>query len=107
MRGRSAYRCHVLSPYHDAVCPVDKTWRLTRIFPVAKREDVTGKQLRNRINRLGLTYKEAAYRLGLSYWGLHHQMRGERPVTRQTELLLERLEAENPPNAVAREKRRV
>jgi hypothetical protein len=58
---------------------------------------VTGKQLRDRIGRLGLTYKEAASLLGLSYWGLHHQMRGERKVSRQTELLLTRIEAEIAP----------
>jgi hypothetical protein len=53
---------------------------------------MTGDELRDRIARLGLTYREAAPLLGLTYGGLHHQMRGERPVTRQTELLLEQLE---------------
>ena len=54
---------------------------------------MTGDELRDRIDRLGLTYREAASLLGLTYGGLHHQMRGERPVTRQTEILLEQLEA--------------
>jgi hypothetical protein len=39
-----------------------------------------------------LTFADAARRLGLSSSGLHHQLRGERPVSRQTELLLEGLE---------------
>jgi hypothetical protein len=56
---------------------------------------MTGDQLRRRINKLGLHYTEAAGLLGLSLAGLHHQMRGERGVTRQTELLLEQLEAKN------------
>jgi hypothetical protein len=56
---------------------------------------VTGKELRERIDRLRLTYREAARLLGLTYGGLHHQMRGERPVTSQTELLLERLEEDH------------
>jgi plasmid maintenance system antidote protein VapI len=53
---------------------------------------MTGEELRRRIARLHLSYTEAAQALGLSYAGLHHQMRGERPVTRQTEMLLEQLE---------------
>ncbi len=53
-----------------------------------------GNQLRERIDRLGMTYREAARLLGLTYGGLHHQLRGDRAVTRQTELLLERIEAE-------------
>jgi hypothetical protein len=55
---------------------------------------MTGNELRERIDRLGLPYVEAAPLLGLTISGLHHQMRGERPVTRQTELLLDRLEHE-------------
>ena len=54
---------------------------------------MTGEELRDRIDRLGLSYREATRLLGLTYGGLHHQMRGERPVTRQTEILLEQLEA--------------
>jgi hypothetical protein len=51
-----------------------------------------GDELRQRIVKLGLTYTDAAPLLGLSGRGLHHQMRGERPVTKQTEMLLERIE---------------
>ena len=57
---------------------------------------MTGEQLRERIDRLGLTYREAARLLGLTYGGLHHQMRAERPVTLQTELLLEQIEKSRP-----------
>jgi hypothetical protein len=53
---------------------------------------MTGNDLRQHIDRLGLTYTEAAQRLGLSLSGLNHQMRGERPVSRQTEIVLEQLE---------------
>jgi transcriptional regulator with XRE-family HTH domain len=67
---------------------------------------MTGKELRRRITGLGLTYTEAAGLLGLSLSGLNHQMRGERPVTRQTEMLLERLEAEIVPDVVTKRKRR-
>jgi hypothetical protein len=51
-----------------------------------------GSELRRRLKRLGLKYTEAAPSLGLSIDGLHHQMRGYRPVSRRTELLLEQLE---------------
>jgi DNA-binding CsgD family transcriptional regulator len=47
------------------------------------------------IRRLGITYREAAARLGLSLSGLNHQMRntaGRHHVTRRTEMLLEQLE---------------
>jgi hypothetical protein len=57
-------------------------------------QNMTGNELRQRIDRLGLYYTEAARLLGLTMGGLHHQMRGERAVTRQTEMLLERLEAD-------------
>ena len=53
---------------------------------------MTGEVLRGRIDRLGLTYTEAAQLLGLTLGGLHHQMRGERKVIRQTALLLKQLE---------------
>jgi hypothetical protein len=43
---------------------------------------------------MGLTYVEAAARLGLSYDGLQKQMRGTNPVSRQTALLLECVERE-------------
>jgi hypothetical protein len=58
---------------------------------------MTGTELRERLDRLGRPYTRLAPLLGLSIAGLHKQMRGERPVTRQTELLLEKLEA--PPCA--------
>jgi hypothetical protein len=51
-----------------------------------------GAELRRRIDNLGVTYTAAARLLGLTLGGLNHQLRGERPVSRQTELLLERLE---------------
>jgi transcriptional regulator with XRE-family HTH domain len=54
---------------------------------------MTGTELRERIDRLGLTYIEAARLLGLSRAGLNHQMRGVHPVSRQTEIVLEQLEA--------------
>jgi hypothetical protein len=51
-----------------------------------------GTELRRRLDRLGEPYTRLASKLGLSNTGLHKQMRGERPVSRQTELLLEQLE---------------
>jgi hypothetical protein len=57
---------------------------------------MTGDELRRRIDRLGLMYTDAARQLGLSLSGLNHQMRGERPVTRQTEIILGTLEATPP-----------
>ena len=54
---------------------------------------MTGNELRRRLIELGLNYRQAADLLALSYSGLHHQMRGERPVSRQTERLLEEIEA--------------
>ena len=53
---------------------------------------VSSAELRARIKRLGITYADAAERLGLSLSGLNLQMRGVRPVSRQTTLLLEVLE---------------
>jgi hypothetical protein len=53
-------------------------------------------ELRNRLARLGWTNRRAAARLGLSAPGLHHQLDGTRPVSRQTELLLEVLEERRP-----------
>ena len=53
-----------------------------------KRETMTGEELRARIAALGFTYREAAEYLGLTLDGLNKQMRGVRPVGRQTELLL-------------------
>jgi hypothetical protein len=53
---------------------------------------MTGTELRDRVDKLGVTYGEAAERLGLSLAGLNHQMRGIRPVGRQTEIILDCLE---------------
>jgi len=55
---------------------------------------ITGDELRTRIDRLGLRYNEAAMRLGLTINGLQKQMRGERRVSRQTEMLLGYVEKE-------------
>ena len=66
-------------------------------MPTDNGQGITGEQLRARIERLGLAYTEAAKRLGLSLAGLHHQMRGDRKVSRQTELLLDCLERHRPP----------
>jgi hypothetical protein len=55
---------------------------------------LTATEFRARLDRLGLPRQEAADRLGLSLNGLFHQMRGDRPVSRQTELLLGHLERE-------------
>jgi hypothetical protein len=55
---------------------------------------MTGDQLRQRIRQLGLTYREAAERLGLTLAGLNHQMRGVHAVSRQTEIILAQLERE-------------
>jgi hypothetical protein len=55
---------------------------------------MTGEELRERIKRLGLSYTAAAPRLGLSVSGLHHNLRDERKITRQTEIILEMLERE-------------
>jgi hypothetical protein len=47
-----------------------------------------GDELRGQIRRSGLTYTEAARRLGLTVNALHKQMRGARRVSRQTEILV-------------------
>jgi len=59
--------------------------------------NMTGDELRDRLAKLGMTFADAARRLGLSAPGLHHQLRGDRPVARQTELLLEVLEDRRRP----------
>jgi hypothetical protein len=55
-----------------------------------------GEELRTRLDalRLGLrmSYARLAPMLGLSTSGLHKQMNGQSRVSRQTEMLLERLE---------------
>jgi hypothetical protein len=53
---------------------------------------ISGDELRSRIKRLGMTYARAAERLGLSLDGLNKQMRGDRAVSRQTEIILDCLE---------------
>jgi hypothetical protein len=56
---------------------------------------ISGDELRKRIRRMGMTYTRAAERLGLSLDGLNKQMRGDRPVGRQTVIILATLEAEH------------
>jgi transcriptional regulator with XRE-family HTH domain len=58
-----------------------------------------GSELRQRLDRLrqlrqlrNVPYTELAGLLGLSPSGLHKQMNGQARVSRQTEMLLERLE---------------
>ena len=53
---------------------------------------MTGAQLRARIERLGLSQAAMAERLGLSLNGLVKQLRGERRVSRQTEIILDQIE---------------
>jgi hypothetical protein len=60
---------------------------------MASGTTISGPKLRARIDKLGLTYTEAAKRLGLTMDGLHKQMRGDRPVSRQTEIILSMLES--------------
>jgi hypothetical protein len=67
---------------------------------------MTGDELRMRLKSLGRPFTELASLLGLSVDGLHKQMNGSRPVSRQTELLLERLEAEFSPKVDTKKKRR-
>ena len=57
---------------------------------------MTGEELRERIKRLGLSYRAAAPRLGLSLSGLHHNLRNETPIGRQTEIILDCLEHHRP-----------
>ena len=52
---------------------------------------MTSKELKARLDRLGISRREAAAALGLSLDGLFHQMRDRTP-NRQTEMLLEALE---------------
>jgi hypothetical protein len=70
-------------------------WKSCRFQRIIR--DMTGDELRDRLAELGLAFADAARRLGLSSPGLHHQLRGERPVSRQTELLLEVLEDRRRP----------
>jgi transcriptional regulator with XRE-family HTH domain len=57
--------------------------------------DISGDQLRERIKALGLTYAAAAERLGLTRDGLNKQMRGDRPVSHQTVIILCTLERQH------------
>jgi hypothetical protein len=61
-------------------------------------------EFRERLERLGLSRKAAADRLGLSLQGLFHQLRGDRAVSRQTELLLERMEQDRQRRSPTRAK---
>jgi hypothetical protein len=54
-------------------------------------------EFRERVDRLGMPRRQTADLLGLSLHGLFHQLRGDRAVSRQTELLLQRIEAERQP----------
>jgi hypothetical protein len=51
-----------------------------------------GAELRHRLDQLRRPYTQLAPLLGLSPSGLHKQMNGQAPVSRQTEILLEQLE---------------
>jgi transcriptional regulator with XRE-family HTH domain len=62
---------------------------------------VTGDELRDRIKALGWSYVEAADKLGMSLSGLQHNLRGLRPIRKQTELLLIALETIHNPTGVA------
>jgi hypothetical protein len=73
---------------------------------MAQSATIPGSALRARIDKLGLTYTEAALRLGLTLDGLQKQMRGARKVSRQTEIILGYLEKELKGPAPEKEKRR-
>jgi len=55
--------------------------------------EMTGRELRARVKALGQSYTFAAEQLGLTVDGLNKQMTGARRVSRQTEIILEYLEA--------------
>jgi len=59
---------------------------------MALSERISGPELRARIDKLGLTYTAAAPLLGLTLDGLRKQMRGDRAVGRQTEIILDQIE---------------
>jgi hypothetical protein len=59
---------------------------------MAQSGALSGDEVRTRIKRLGLTYARAADQLGLTLDGLNKQMRGDRPVSRQTEIILDQIE---------------
>jgi len=56
---------------------------------MAQSLTISGPELRARIKRLGLTYGQAAERLGLTLDGLNKQMSGARKVSRQTAIILD------------------
>jgi hypothetical protein len=59
---------------------------------MAQTQTISGDELRARIKRLGLTYAQAADRLGLTLDGLNKQMRGTRRVSRQSAIILDLIE---------------
>jgi hypothetical protein len=59
---------------------------------MARAATISGDELRRRVDRWGVTYSAAAKRLGLTLDGLQKQMRGERPVSRQTAIILDQFE---------------
>ena len=61
-------------------------------MPLSEARIKAGERLRARIGRLGLSYAEAARRLGLTPDGLQKKMRGDRPIGRQTEIILDLME---------------
>jgi hypothetical protein len=73
---------------------------------MAQSATISGPALRARIDELGLTYTEAALRLGLTLDGLQKQMRGARKVSRQTEIILGYLERELKASTPEKKKRR-
>ena len=59
---------------------------------MARTPTISGSELRQRVDQLGLTYTAAAEQLGLTLDGLQKQMRGDRPVSRQTVIILDLIE---------------
>jgi len=59
---------------------------------MAQSRTISGDELRGRIKHLGLTYTLAADQLGLTIDGLNKQMRGDRKVSRQTEIIIDLME---------------
>ena len=59
---------------------------------MARTSTIAGSELRQRVDQLGLTYTAAAKQLGLTLDGLQKQMRGDRPVSRQTVIILDLIE---------------
>jgi hypothetical protein len=56
-----------------------------------------GSELRSRLDKLNRSYTELAPLVGLSLSGLHKQMNGQNPVSRQTEIILMMLESQQSP----------